>query len=236
MDYVQYAEEKIKGGRLFMEQRAYLLDYLEYRCSVYYSLKTIFLKEATMAQIRQLIRGCKKVVELDDMPKAEQAYIEYFSSITEEQIKTLREEMKPEYARLFLGPQKRVAPPYESVYRSKNQCIYGVETSHVKQFYKNAGMELTKKMKMPDDFIGTELEFMYWMSHRMYQAVKENQDELAYKMAVYQHEFLVKHLLEWVPEFTKRIKEGSTMEYFNVSAAYLEEFIKEDAMFMESLR
>ena len=129
-----------------------------------------------------------------------------------------------------------VAPPYESVYRSKNQCIYGEETGHVKQFYINAGMELKEKVRVPEDFIGTELEFMYWMSHRMYQALQNGQEELAHKMAVYQYEFLMQHLLMWVPQFVKDVVEGTTMEYFRVAAAYLEEFLKEDVSFLESLK
>lgn len=219
-----------------MEQKELLLEYMEYRCSVYYSLKTLFVKEATMVQIRQIMRSCRKAQGFEGMKEAERAYIEYFSSIEDDQVKEIRQEMKPEYARLFLGPKKLIAPPYESVYRSKNQCIYGEETGHVKQFYINAGMELKEKVRVPEDFIGTELEFMYWMSHRMYQALQNGQEELAHKMAVYQYEFLMQHLLMWVPQFAKDVVEGTTMEYFRVAAAYLEEFLKEDVSFLESLK
>lgn len=219
-----------------MEQKELLLEYMQYRCSVYYSLKTLFIKEATMAQIRQLAASCKKMKTMDGLLAAEEAYVSYFASIHEEQIKEIRQEMKPEYARLFLGPKKLIAPPYESVYRSNNKCIFGGETEHVKLFYKNAGMELKEKVKVPEDFIGTELEFMYWMSHRMYQALQENNEELFVKMAIYQHEFLLQHLTMWVPQFTKDVIEGTTMEYFKVAAAYLNEFIQEDAAFLETLR
>lgn len=189
-----------------------------------------------MAQIRQIMKSCKKAECFEGMSDAERAYIEYFSSIEDEQVKEIRQEMKPEYARLFLGPNKLIAPPYESVYRSHNQCVYGKETNHVKQFYINAGMELKEKVKIPEDFIGTELEFMYWMSHRMFQALQNSEDELAIKMAVYQYEFLVQHLLEWVPQFAKDVVEGTTMEYFKVAAAYLEQFLKEDVSFLESFK
>lgn len=215
-----------------MEQRNLLLEYLEYRCSVYYSLKTLFVKEATMAQIRQIIRSCKKAGISEDMPEAERAYVEYFSSIQDEVVKEIRTEMKPEYARLFLGPKKLVAPPYESVYRSSNHCMYGEETEHVKKFYENAGMELEKKAKIPEDFIGTELEFMYWMSHRMYQGLELLEEEKLVKMAVYQYEFLLQHMMEWVPQFAKDVMEGTTMQYFRVAAAYLEEFLKADLQFL----
>lgn len=215
-----------------MEQKELLLEYLQYRCSVYYSLKTIFVKEATMAQIRQLIRGCKNVGDIEQLSGAERAYVEYFSSIEEEQVKAVRQEMKPEYARLFLGPKKLIAPPYESVYRSTNRSLYGEATEQVKEFYQNAGMMMGEKANLPEDFIGTELEFMYWMSHRMYQACEAEQVELVQKMAIYQYEFLVQHMLEWVGEFAKDVREGSTMTYFKVAVDYLDEFIKEDATFL----
>lgn len=216
-----------------MVEKNLLMEYLEYRCSVYYCLKTIFVKEATMAQIRQLIRSCKKMIELDDMPVKERAFVKYFASIQDAQVKEIREEMKPEYARLFLGPKQLVAPPYESVYRSCNRQMYGDETEHVRMFYENAGMMMQKKAKLPEDFIGIELEFMYWMSHRMYQALEQGQEEQAVKMAIYQYEFLIQHMIEWIPDFSKDIIEGTSMEYFKVSAAYLNEFIQEDMLFLK---
>ena len=219
-----------------MEEKNLLMEYLEYRCSVYYCLKTVFVKEATMAQIRQLIRSCKKMTPMDGMPVAERAYVEYFASIKDEQVKEIREELKAEYARLFLGPKQLIAPPYESVYRSCNRLMYGEETDHVRMFYENAGMMMQKKAKLPEDFIGTELEFMYLMSHRMYQAIEQGQEEQAIKIAIYQYEFLIQHMNEWIGKFSKDIMEGTSMEFFKVSAAYLNEFIQEDITFLKQWR
>lgn len=229
-----FVEESKVRKEVRMEQSELLLEYLQYRCNAYYSLKTIFIKEATMAQIRQLAKSCKKAGDLSDLPEAFRNYVAYFASITEEQVKDVRQEMKPEYARLFLGPKKLIAPPYESVYRSKRHCLYAEATDQVKQFYQNAGIKMSEKSKLPEDFLGTQLEFMYWMSHRMLQALNEEQYELMERMAIYQYEFLSQHLCMWIHDFKKDVVKGTTMQYFKVAAEYLVEFIEEDAAFLET--
>ena len=43
--------------------------------------------------------------------------------------------MCSDYAKLFVGPQRLLAPPWESVYANKDRAVFQMETASVKNWY-----------------------------------------------------------------------------------------------------
>ena len=69
------------------------------------------------------------------------------------------EELRDDYTRLFIGPGKVLAPPWESPYIQKERVIFQVDTLKVREWYQRYGLESIRKYKEPDDHIGLELAF-----------------------------------------------------------------------------
>lgn len=119
--------------------------------------------------------------------------------------------MKEDYLALFTGTGNPLAPPYESVYRSKDHLMFDIQTSEVREFYKSYGWESKYKGKIPDDHLGVELLFLTLMIEK-YLEFDDNVCEKEMKNEI--RRFIHQHILSWVPQWNAHIQEYSkTMGY-----------------------
>lgn len=102
------------------------------------------------------------------------------------------------YNRLFVGPQRLEASPYESTYRNKERAVMQRETLAVRNFYRRAGLELKKINVEPDDHIAIELEFICYLL--------ENSLENEHYNELYE-QFLQNHLYEWIDDHIALVRE-----------------------------
>ncbi|WP_302669964.1 TorD/DmsD family molecular chaperone [uncultured Clostridium sp.] len=218
-----------------MEEREFLQAFMEYRCGIYYWLKNLYISEPTKEQLIEIINTCREQKLDNTIPVCEGEFVNFFKGIDKRSINKLHKEIKVEYARLFLGPKHVPAPPFESVYRTKTRHMFGETTTEVRKLYKNAGLKIEAKDNLPDDFIGYELEFMYYLSFEALRALNEGDEVVLDKVIKYQYHFIKEHLNTWIKDFTKDIFENTTMEYFKVVANLTNEFIKDDYNNIENL-
>jgi TorA maturation chaperone TorD len=121
------------------------------------------------------------------------------------------EMMKEDYLALFTGTGNPLAPPYESVYRSKDHLMFDTQTSEVREFYKSYGWESKFKGKIPDDHLGIELLFLTRMIEK-YLEFDDDVCEMEMKNEI--RRFIDQHILSWVPQWDAHIQEYSkTMGY-----------------------
>ena len=222
-------------GSGMMEEKEILKAFMEYRCGIYYWLKNLYMSEPTKEQLIEIINTCREQKMDSTIPVCEGEFIHFFRKLDKRSINKLHKEIKVEYARLFLGPKHVPAPPFESVYRTKTRHMFGETTIQVRELYKRAGLKIEAEDNLPDDFIGYELEFMYYLSFEALKALNEDNDERLDKVLKYQHHFIKEHLNTWVKDFTKDILENTRMDYFKVVAGLTEEFIEEDYNHIENL-
>ncbi len=211
-----------------MGKNEMLKDYMEYRCGVYFWLKNLYLKEPSIEILKEISTTCKEYARLAEFNKEEQGFINFFKSLEEEEVHVLHDAIKPEYARLFIGPRRVPVPPYESVYRENRKSIFGRHTMAVREVYQNAGIELGAGLNIPEDFIGFELEFMYYLSFETVKAIEADEWDKVSKLLSYQQYFLSHHLVKWINEFTQDIVKETTLEYFEIKAKFTAEFIVND--------
>ena len=112
-----------------------------------------------------------------------------------------------EYTTLFIGLERTLAPPYESVYLSRDHIMFERQTLEVRDYYKQAGLEIPRLHKEPDDHIGYELLFTSFLCG---QDSTSAQETLSL--------FLKDHLLQWAHMFVRRVWEHSTSDYFKGNA------------------
>ena len=128
-----------------------------------------------------------------------------------------------DYNRLFVGPNKLLASPYESSYRNFEGTVLQQETLKVRNFYHYAGLQVADEGQMPDDHIQFELEFIL---HVLSDPTIQENDRI-YMM------FLEKHLLQWVFKHCERIEQHSKNAITYAMALLLKEFLQLEKMMIK---
>jgi len=133
--------------------------------------------------------------------------------------------LREEYAYLFLGPGKHIAP-YESVQLKRGAgLLMGKETVEVCQFIKDAGFDFTASDGKIPDHISIELEFLGHLAEAEAKALEADKmvEYLAY--IGWQHKFITTHLGKWTPDFSRRVKARASVPFYKSFAAILPRFI-----------
>lgn len=103
-----------------------------------------------------------------------------------------------DYQRLFVGPGPVLAPPWESIYRTKEKLLFGEPDDAVRKIYHREGLVVNQAE--PADHIALELAFMARLGTR----AQENRENAA-ELLTLQYVFLKEHLLSWVPDWQKDV-------------------------------
>ncbi len=113
--------------------------------------------------------------------------------------------LRAEYVRLFVGPTKLPAPPWESVYVCGEDVIFQESTLDVREAFRAAGYEAGGYPHEADDHIATELGFMAALSDDALRLCQSG-DGLSVSVALSrQVSFLSEHLNMWLPQFGNRL-------------------------------
>lgn len=124
------------------------------------------------------------------------------------------EELRVEYARLFVGPHDLKAPPYGSLYLDTGRRVMGDSTLEVLERYRREGLAVDSDFRELPDHIAVELEFMYYLVYKETEALERSEQERAMHFISAQDEFLRTVLGQWVQPFCRAIKEHTDNEWF----------------------
>ena len=82
--------------------------------------------------------------------------------------------IRSEYTRLFLGPDKLIAPPWESCYTSKERALFQESTLHVRSWYQQYSYVPAGYPTHPDDHISLMMHFLALTTERAKVCFDEN--------------------------------------------------------------
>ncbi len=145
------------------------------------------------------------------------------------------ERARSEYTRLFIGPAKLPAPPWESVYVLKERLIFQESTLKVRQCYLNYNFLPVHYRSEPDDHIALELDFMYNLSSLLEISFQEGKMRRASEILKDQKDFLEEHLLVWVPQFVSDLKTSTSHPLYRGVADMLNEFLQVDSTVIDEI-
>lgn len=181
------------------------LKTVEARKSLYGSFPTAFqqpsrelLKENFTREIKKSLKRLSLHFLLDDAEelKAKDLY-----------------ELTLEYNRLFYGPGRLLAPPYESIYR-EGRRVYGNCTVAVAEEYASVGVTISEDFHHPPDHIAAELEFMYFLITREIEARESGNADKERFFREKQRTFLREHLIQWIAPFSDSIIEATKEQFY----------------------
>jgi TorA maturation chaperone TorD len=119
-----------------------------------------------------------------------------------------------DYTRLFIGPGKVLAPPWESVYFNETRSIFQEKTLEVREWYCRFGLESVKIRKEPDDHIGLELNFLAHLAGQAAAALEaQNQPEYESLLDA-QRQFANQHLFAWFGGWFKLVEKYARTDFY----------------------
>lgn len=124
--------------------------------------------------------------------------------------------LRSEFTRLFLGPEKLPAPPWESVYVNGEPLLFQESTLVVRDAYRQSGYAAVGYPREADDHVAIELDFMATLALKTCEAETLEREMLAKQLA-----FLEGHLLVWIDSFAERLGACDTVSGFYPSFARL---------------
>ncbi len=135
------------------------------------------------------------------------------------------ESLKIDYAQLFVGPFKLLAPPYGSFYLEDSRLM-GKSTIDVRNWYEKEGLDIV--ISDAPDHIAMELEFVYYLATKQAQAVKEGNSQSMQSYQYKQNLYLSSHLARWLPGFTKNVQKYAQTEFYKELARLTGTFVRKD--------
>ena len=197
-----------------------MIEELKDELYLYNLLRQVFLKEPT----RELIEDLSEVDtpdETDDDIEAGLKLIIMSCKNNTERINSWLEDLAIEYARLFIGPKNPPAVPFGSFYLSESRSLMTDETIDVRKKYLEAGMAVKNLYTIPDDHIGIELEFIYYLTEKIIEYFEKGERQEAARLFEIRSNFISEHMGSWVPIFADKIIEHTTEDFYKGTALIL---------------
>lgn len=132
--------------------------------------------------------------------------------------RTARDVLASEFQRLFVGPGRLPAPPWESVYRSVDRLLFDEHTIEVRQAYAAAGLAAPEPGREPDDHVGLEFDFVATLAARAVAAADEGDDSEAGSAAEAVGAFLDDHLCRWAPTWAGQLAVSAEQDFYRGAA------------------
>ncbi|MCL4477127.1 MAG: molecular chaperone TorD family protein [Nitrospirae bacterium] len=137
------------------------------------------------------------------------------------------EELTVDYARLFVGPNELLAPPYGSVYLDGDRKVMGDSTMEVMKMYEEQGLAMDREFRNLPDHITVELEFMYYLIFKEIEALEKSDIASALNFINIQEVFLDRFLKRWIRPFCDKVKEGTDSGFYKALADCAAAFIRD---------
>lgn len=116
-------------------------------------------------------------------------------------------ELETQFNRYFIGPDTPIAPPYASIYLDEEDALMTQTTMKIRDLYSIMGFKNTLKDKVPEDFLGLELDAYYQL------LFIEIEKDIPYLKELRMY-FLCEHINTWIFKFIEQVsqhkKESST--------------------------
>ncbi|PKN29526.1 MAG: hypothetical protein CVU64_07740 [Deltaproteobacteria bacterium HGW-Deltaproteobacteria-21] len=236
-------ERSTRGVQVTEESNATAAVLNQLRASFYLLFSRSFSRELDRDTLKSMEKASEALIEafdlleisLDkDFQTGRNLLRIFFEQIRHEDDKTVIADLARGYASLFLGVGSKTVSPCESLYRSEARRLFQSSHFEVQRAYQEIGMIKNEQYNEPDDHIAVELSYMARLCELAQEALGESPDRSAHYLCL-QKEFLEKHLLSWIPDFSRDLLEATDSPFYRGTAHLLNGYIKLDNQLIESM-
>lgn len=127
--------------------------------------------------------------------------------------------LEADFNRLFVGPGKLLAPPWESYYASVRDgegrgFLRGRTERSIADFYRENGFALPADSDVFPDHIGVELEFLALLAAQEAQAHQDGAAEEVARLQEVELLFRERHVRTWVGDFARDVATGASTPFY----------------------
>jgi len=216
-----------------------IASFLEARAFAYDIVKCAFLQEPSKKFIKLLIEG--EIIQAFPfadrnaaLGKAIDRIVQYLKQPDALSRKKC-ESLHWDYTRMFIGPGKIPAPPWESIYRDADHLYFSQETQEVRNAYRKYNLLPKDFGHEPDDHLGLELDFLHKLCEMAWEKAKSADETGLVEILNDQKAFLDEHLLKWVPDWTRDVVKSAETDFYKGMAQLLEAYLNLDREMIEEL-
>ena len=119
-----------------------------------------------------------------------------------------------DYTRLFIGPGKVLAPPWESAYFNEERLTFQAQTLQVRNWYRRFGLESVKLHSEPDDHAGLEMAFLAHLAQLGLTALEQGDEARLAETLEAQREFLSAHPWRWMPVWCDQVAAQASTDFY----------------------
>jgi putative dimethyl sulfoxide reductase chaperone len=220
------------------EKTTELTPLLELRIGAYRFLKNIFMEEPKLEFIKALIKEKKElsfpfVESCSIIHKGETFLLEYLNEFNLNTFDEF-EQLHWDYTRMYIGPNKLLAPIWGSAYLDEKGLLFQQETLRVRRAFCKYGFVQNNEFVEADDHLGYELDYMLHLSEFSLAEVIKNDREKALYYLTDQKKFLEEHL-KWVPQFSTNVLQNANTKFYQGAALLLKGFIETDFQLIDEI-
>lgn len=122
--------------------------------------------------------------------------------------------LQADYTRLFVGVERVIAPPWESVYFNEGRLMFQGQTIQVRNWYRRFGLEPEKLREEPDDHIGLEFAFISHLSKMALEAFAKGDSSEFQEIIQAKKEFIQEHPARWVLTWSHLVEQHAQTEFY----------------------
>lgn len=124
------------------------------------------------------------------------------------------EPIRRDAMRLFLGPQRPLASPWESVHTSIDRLIFQETTLDVRRWYAIYNLESKMLNREPDDHIALEMEFLAVISEQLLASMLSDRSSECTRHEDNRRSFMQEHLGKWYGTWCDLVIENAETPFY----------------------
>ena len=140
------------------------------------------------------------------------------------------------YNRLFVGPAKPEAGPWESLHRGKEGTLFCQTTLDVRRCYVEQGLIPQSYPHVADDHVALEIDFVRRLGERARDAWTAGDRSAATEALGASQEFLGDHLGVWIGPWAEALEQAPHGELYREAARLLEAYVACDLQLLGELK
>ena len=122
--------------------------------------------------------------------------------------------LRNDYNRLFVGPAKLLAAPWESVYMDRERVLFQPVTLAVRNSYERFGVARAGEFNEPEDHVGLELSFIAHLASLALAAHRRGDAETFETLVKARDEFVHNHPRRWVPNWQRDVEKHADTDFY----------------------
>jgi len=219
-------------GRLTTSE---LLGILKNRESSYAFLSRIYREEVSPTLLKELAGSSHLAAEEETDGEGKQILDRFFKDLQDRDLSKVTEDLAAEYAGLFLNAGRKSIAPYESAYTSKEKILMQQARDEVLLGYRQEGLDRIREFPEPEDHIALEFEFMSILCRKTIECLENGDRQACLSYFTKQQQFIEKHLMTWVPYFSRDMEQAAHSEFYLGIAKLTREYLNRDVAMISLL-